>query len=46
MKINDSFSHSEILDYFDEIAFAIPLNILAIEKILGKKIIVRITYKE
>lgn len=46
MKTNDLFSQGEILDYFNEISFAIPLNISAIEKILGKKFIVRIMYKE
>lgn len=46
MKTNDLFSQGEILDYFNEISFAIPLNISVIEKILGKKFIVRIMYKE
>lgn len=38
MKTNISFSQGEILDYFTGIAFATPLNILALEKLLGKNL--------
>jgi len=38
MKTDISFSQGEILDDFNEIAFAIPLNILALEKLWGKKL--------
>lgn len=37
MKTNVSYSQGEILDDFNETAFATPLNISALEKLLGKE---------
>lgn len=40
------FSQGEILDDFNEIVFTTPLDIFKLKKLLGKKIIGRITYSE
>lgn len=37
MKTNVSYSQGEILDDFNEIAFATPLNISALENTAGEK---------